>query len=140
MTQTQHEDFDAEGVEHEDTGLAVETADGAEAPEDAGANRPVRQFRYGAVKAAVWENATDNGTMYGVTFNRSYRDSRGEWHDTGSFNPADLPALSKAALDAHSFVYERMREIRREVVHSDAGRASRNGQRVLANGRSGSSR
>lgn len=65
---------------------------------------PVRNFRIGAIKAAVWANPTEQGgTRYAVTFARTYRDTGGNWQQTASFNPEDLPvlqALTERALDA----------------------------------------
>lgn len=68
-------------------------------------NRPVKQIRYGGVKALVWRNETQNGPMYNVTVGRLYREGE-EWKTSSSFNVEDLPALAKALLDAHTWVHE----------------------------------
>ena len=46
--------------------------------------KPIDEVRFGAVKAAIWRNETDNGSRFNVTFSRSYRDSEA----TGSPLPA----------------------------------------------------
>jgi hypothetical protein len=36
--------------------------------------RPVHELRLGRIRAAVWENSTQNGTRYNVTVSRLYKD------------------------------------------------------------------
>ena len=47
-------------------------------------NRPVHEVRLGRIKAAVWQNETENGTRHNVTISRLYRDDD-KWKDTTSF-------------------------------------------------------
>jgi hypothetical protein len=68
------------------------------------ATKPVQEFRFGAVKAAVWENDTDNGTRFNVTFVRLYKDGD-DWKTTRSFGRDDLPLLAKAADLAHTWIF-----------------------------------
>ncbi len=68
--------------------------------------RPVHTIRYGNVSAAIWIDNSQAGYFYHTTFTRSFRDGAGEWGDTTSFDDRDLPALSKAAADAHSWIYQ----------------------------------
>ena len=43
--------------------------------------------------------------MYNTTFSRPYKDpTTDQWADTTSFCDSDLPALAKAANDAHSWI------------------------------------
>ena len=46
--------------------------------------RPVREVRLGRIRAAIWENETQNGTRHNVTFSRLYKDGD-EWKDSTSF-------------------------------------------------------
>lgn len=78
------------------------------------ANRPVHEVRLGRVKAAIWENETKNGTRFGVTLQRIYRDGE-EWKTSQSFGRDDLPLLMKVLDRAHSYCYEYGQE-------ADAGR------------------
>ncbi len=68
-------------------------------------NRPVHDVRMGRVKAAIWENETQNGTRHNVTFSRLYKDGD-EWKDSSSFGREDLPLLTKVADRAHAWIYD----------------------------------
>ena len=67
-------------------------------------NRPVHTVRIGSIKAAVWENQTDDGPRHAVTFSRGYQVEEG-WKDTGSFRPRDLPVLMKVADLAFDWIH-----------------------------------
>jgi hypothetical protein len=56
-----------------------------------GTKHPVKTFRLGRIKAAVWENEADNKKFYNVTFARTYVDEAKNFHDTDSFGRDDLP-------------------------------------------------
>ncbi len=62
--------------------------------------RPVHELRLGRIRAAVWENSTENGTRHNVTVSRFYKDGD-DWRDSTSFGRNDLPLLSKVADMAH---------------------------------------
>ena len=68
--------------------------------------KPVDEVRFGAVKAAIWHNETDNGSRFNVTFSRSYRDSEGNWKSTSSFRRDDLLVVAKLADRAHSRIFQ----------------------------------
>jgi hypothetical protein len=53
-------------------------------------NLPVKTFRLGRIKAAVWENEGDQ-KFYSVTFARTYMDEANKYHDTDSFCRDDIP-------------------------------------------------
>jgi len=61
------------------------------------AKPPVAKLRIGLISASIWERATDNGTFHSVTFERRYRDAKGEWHSTQSFDKSNLLTLAKLA-------------------------------------------
>lgn len=67
--------------------------------------KPVYRLRYGNVVAAVWLNNSSSGYFYNTTFSRLYRDGD-KWGDSTSFEDRDLPSLSKAAADAHTWIYQ----------------------------------
>ena len=54
--------------------------------------RPVHEVRLGRIKAAIWENETQNGTRHNVTLSRLYKDGD-DWKDSTSFGRDDLPRL-----------------------------------------------
>lgn len=68
-------------------------------------NRPVHEIRLGRIKAAIWENETQNGTRFNVTAQRIYKDGD-QWKSSESFGRDDLPLLIKVLDRAHSFCYE----------------------------------
>jgi len=72
------------------------------------AKKPVKTFRLGRIKAAVWENETDQTKFYNVTFARTYVDDAKQYHDTDSFGRDDLPLVAKLADQAHTFIFERL--------------------------------
>ena len=67
--------------------------------------QPVHEVRLGAIKAAVWENETNNGTRHNVTVCRLYKDGE-QWKQTESFCRDDLPLLAKVVDLAHSRIFE----------------------------------
>jgi len=66
--------------------------------------RPVHEIRMGRVRAAIWENETQNGTRYNVTLSRLYRDGD-QWKDSSSFGRDDLPLVAKVADQVHTWIY-----------------------------------
>lgn len=69
---------------------------------------PVKTLRLGRIKAAVWENSSEQRAFYNVTFARTYVDSDKKFRDTDSFGRDDLLLLSKLADQAHTYVCEQM--------------------------------
>lgn len=67
--------------------------------------KPVHEVRFGRVKAAIWENETQNGAMYNVTLSRTYRDGD-QWKDSASFSRDDLPLVVKVADLCHTWIFQ----------------------------------
>lgn len=67
--------------------------------------KPVHEIRLGRIKAAIWENETQNGTMFNVTISRLWRDGK-QWNDSSSFGRDDLPLVAKVADRVHSWIFE----------------------------------
>jgi hypothetical protein len=61
----------------------------AEAPN----RKPIHEIRLGRIKAAIWQNETDKGFRYNVTFGRLFKDGE-TWKQTESFGRDDLPVLA----------------------------------------------
>ena len=77
---------------------------------EAAANRkPIHEIRMGRIKAAIWQNETDNGIRYNATFGRLYKDGE-SWKQTESFGRDDLPVLAKVADQAHTFIFQKQQE------------------------------
>ena len=68
------------------------------------AKRPVHEIRMGRIRAAIWENETQNGTLYNVTLSRLYRDDD-QWKDSSSFGRDDLPLVAKVADQVHTWIF-----------------------------------
>ncbi len=75
---------------------------------------PVKTFRLGRIKAAVWENEADNKKFFNVTFARTYVDDAKQYHDTDSFGRDDLPLVAKLADQAHTFIFEQLAKLKAE--------------------------
>ncbi len=71
-------------------------------------NPPVKTFRLGRIKAAVWAQEVDDRKFYNVTFSRTYVDEQKQFHDSDSFGRDDLPLVGKLADQAHTFIFERL--------------------------------
>ena len=63
----------------------------------------------GRIKAAIWQNETDNGIRYNVTSAGSIKDGE-SWKQTESFGRDDLPVLAKVADQAHTFIFQKQQE------------------------------
>jgi hypothetical protein len=68
-------------------------------------NRPVHEIRFGRIRAAIWQNETDNGPRHNVTVSRLYKEGD-EWRDSPSFGRDDLPLVSKICDLAHTWIFE----------------------------------
>ncbi len=66
--------------------------------------RPVHEVRMGRIKAAIWENKTEQGTRHNVSITRIYKDGNA-WKDSTSFGRDDLPLVTKIADLAHMWIY-----------------------------------
>jgi hypothetical protein len=69
----------------------------------------------GRIRAAVWQNETENGTRHNVTITRLYKDGD-TWKDSTSFGRDDLPLVAKIADMAHTWIFEQ------GIEESDANR------------------
>lgn len=79
--------------------------------------RPVHEIRMGRIRAAIWENETQNGTRHNVTVSRLYKDGD-QWKDSSTFGRDDLPLVSKVLDQAHSWIFQ----------HGSSASASENGE------------
>ncbi len=68
-------------------------------------SRPVHEIRLGRIRAAIWENETQNGIRHNVTIARLYKDGD-RWKDTTSFGREDLPLVAKVADMAHTWIFQ----------------------------------
>lgn len=77
--------------------------------------RPIDTVRMGAVQAAIWRNEHDGRTRYGVTLERTYRDTNGDSKSSKSFWRDDLLRLGKVLSKAETRIFELEAEDRRQA-------------------------
>jgi len=71
--------------------------------------QPVKKFRVGTISASIWQNEElqpDGTTLvkHSVQIQKRYRDQDGNWHDSNSYFPNDLPKLQLAVEKAYEFL------------------------------------
>jgi hypothetical protein len=66
-------------------------------------NKPVHQIRHGAISASIWKQPTANGSVYNVTFQRSYKDGQ-DWKTSTVFGRSNLLVLSLIAGRAFEWI------------------------------------
>ena len=64
---------------------------------------PAHEIRIGLIKGTIWRNQTKNGTNYGVTFLRLFKNGN-EWKESARFGRDDLLLVAKVADLAHSWI------------------------------------
>lgn len=67
---------------------------------------PVAKIRDGLISASIWEQASEKGSFYSVTFERRYKDAEGNWKSSHSYDSRDLLQLAKLADLAHTRILE----------------------------------
>lgn len=76
-------------------------------------SRPVHVVRFGSVRASIWVNETQNGSMHSVTVTRSFKEGD-DWHDSTSFAREEILLASKALDEAHSWIHRELERASRE--------------------------
>jgi len=69
------------------------------------AKKPTHQIKVARIVASIWENETENGSRYNVSFQRIYKDGD-EWKYSESFGRDDLLLVAKASDQAHTWICE----------------------------------
>ncbi len=87
--------------------------------------KPVHEIRLGRIKAAIWENETQNGSMFNVTLSRLWKDGS-QWKDSGSFGRDDLPLVAKVADRVHSWIFDQAQEQNGSQNHEQNGSSTEN--------------
>ena len=73
------------------------------------ANLPLKKIRVGAVSATIWENQSINEqgqpvSYKSVSFERSYKDAKGNWQNTNALRMGDLPKAVLVLQKAYEFL------------------------------------
>ena len=80
--------------------------------------KPAAKIRLYPVTAAIWRNENKQGIFYGFTIERSYKDEKGNFKTTSTFNASDALLLAKVV----DLVDTKIRElvaIERQTVQPD---------------------
>lgn len=81
--------------------------------------KPKKQFRMGLVVASVFDQPTDNGTIFNVGIHKLYKNEGDtEWSRSTSFNRDDLPLVAKVADLAWCWIHETQQIERAEARKS----------------------
>jgi hypothetical protein len=70
---------------------------------DSNVPKPIHKIRHGAVSASIWPQQTENGMIFNVTFQRTYKDGD-DWKYTGSFGRKDLLVVGLIAARAFEWI------------------------------------
>ena len=85
-------------------------------------DRPVKTIRIRNIRANIWSNRTQIGTVFNVTVDRLWKDDDvlsedggqilrvGEWHQSPSFGKDDLLLLAKVVDQAHTWIYKTLQD------------------------------
>jgi hypothetical protein len=76
---------------------------------------PVHKIRHGAVSASVWQQETDKGTLFNVTFQRVYRDGNA-WKNSTSFGKQHLLVIGLIAARAFEWIANQPRSAKSETT------------------------
>lgn len=82
--------------------------------------KPVHEIRLGRIKAAIWRNETQNGSMFNVTISRLWKDGA-QWRDSASFGRDDLPLVAKLADRVHTWIFDQIQEHNGAQSHETDG-------------------
>jgi hypothetical protein len=80
---------------------------------------PVHEIRIGPIKAAIWQNNTQQGVRHNVTVVRLYRKKTDEgecWADSYSFGRDDLPVVKEVMDQAWKWIYSHGQAKAREAA------------------------
>ena len=78
--------------------------------------KPAAEFRFGAIKATVWRNETQNGPMFNSVIVRVYKDKDGNWQESTSMGRDDLLVQAFAARRCFEFVCEQQAAAKTEAA------------------------
>jgi hypothetical protein len=66
--------------------------------------QPANTLRCGNIKATIWQNVSEKGPFFSITFSRPFKDQSGAWRDGTSFGLNDLEALVIVACEAKEWI------------------------------------
>jgi len=82
--------------------------------------QPIHTIRCGGTKATIWANNRGDGrVLHTTSIVRSYQTEGGEWKETNTFLPNQLPELILASQKAFEFIHLGTREASREQASGE---------------------
>lgn len=81
--------------------------------------QPADVLRAANLKATIWEQKTENGSMFNTTLSRSYTDKEGKWQETATLRERDNLPAGELLRQSHN----RINELRREVAERNKAKA-----------------
>lgn len=82
--------------------------------------QPIHTIRVGGTKASIWANNRGDGrVLHTTSIVRSYQTESGDWKETNTFLPNQLPELVLASQKAFEFIHLGTREASRTQGSSD---------------------
>lgn len=89
-------------------------------------DQPIDKLRLGAITLTIWRNTSESGAIfYATTILRAYRTQEG-WKDTASFQPRDLPVVTRLCDLASKRIMELQAEDRAAARDAELQFAGRN--------------
>jgi hypothetical protein len=84
---------------------------------NASSNQPVHKIRHGSVSASIWQQETEKGSLFNVTFQRSYKQGD-TWKNSSSFGRNNLLVVSLIAARAYEWIASQDRSAKRPASAS----------------------
>jgi hypothetical protein len=72
--------------------------------------QPIHVIKLKNLRVVIWENWTEYGPMFNVTFSRIYRDHEQQWQHTESLGLNDLLLAAKVLDLAHSWICQHIED------------------------------
>ena len=84
-------------------------------------NKPIKRFSDRLLSVCVWKNKGisrdgEETEFHTVSVSRSYKDRNGEFKNTNSLRPDDLPAVRELLQQAENFLNESSTEMEEEIL------------------------
>ena len=67
-------------------------------------NKPIKEIRLGAIKAAIWKNDKEGKVSHNVKITRIDK-QEDNWKESTYFSKTDLALVTKVADLAHTYIY-----------------------------------
>lgn len=79
-------------------------------------SKPINTFRDGSLKVTLWRNDRDNGEFYSIRLSRTWKDERGQYHDSDRFTGTELLRIARLANIAYDALLTLRSSDRDEIV------------------------